>query len=128
MDRALPDAAGQRGAARASTLQVARILFGASLFAAVVIVTIREWREVSDTTAAIGPAAIMCALALSLLGLAASALTWRCSLQELGGVVTTRAAMKIYLVGQLGKYIPGSVWALLVQMELARAASIRRTQ
>ena len=36
--------------------------------------------------------------------------------------------MTIYLVGQLGKYIPGSVWAFVVQMELARSASVQRVQ
>ena len=55
-------------------------------------------------------------------------MTWKCSLRELGGSVTVPSAMKIYLVGQLGKYIPGSVWAFVVQMELARAASVQRVQ
>ena len=93
-----------------------------------IIVTVREWREVSDTVAEIGAAAIVGSLRVTLLGLAASALTWRRSLSELGGDGDVPAALKIYLVGQLGKYIPGSVWALVIQMELARAAAVRRTQ
>jgi len=111
------------GAAR-----VARILVGASLFAAVIVATVREWDDVSDTVAEIGPAAILTSLGLVLSGLAASAMTWRCSLREMGASVSVPSAMKIYLVGQLGKYIPGSVWAFVVQMELARAASVQRMQ
>jgi glycosyltransferase 2 family protein len=112
---------------RATALRAARLLVGGALFAAVVVVTIRQWRDVSDTVGEIGPTAIAGALVLALLGLAASALTWRAALAELGSRAAVPAALKIYLVGQLGKYIPGSVWALVVQMELARAAAIRRT-
>jgi len=113
---------------RAGALRVAKLLGGAALFAAVLIVTIREWRDVADTIAEIGPAAMGLALALSLLGLGLTALTWRTALAELGADVTVPAGLKIYLVGQLGKYIPGSVWAVVIQMELARAAAVRRTQ
>ena len=35
---------------------------------------------------------------------------------------------KIYLVGQLGKYVPGSFWAFLVQMELARKVGVPRSR
>ena len=115
------------GGSRAGAFRAAKLLFGAALFAAVLILTIREWQDVSDTVADIGAPAIAGALALTLLGLALSALTWRAALVELGSDVTVAGSMKIYLVGQLGKYIPGSVWALVVQMELARAAAIRRT-
>jgi uncharacterized membrane protein YbhN (UPF0104 family) len=116
------------GGPRVSTLNVARILVGAALFATVIGVTAREWRDVSDTLADIGPVAMAATLVLALVGLASSAVTWRYSLREFGGDVSVPAALKIYLVGQLGKYIPGSVWALVIQMELARTAGARRTQ
>jgi uncharacterized membrane protein YbhN (UPF0104 family) len=122
------DAVGSEPSRRPGTFQIARILVGVSLFAAVLIVTARQWRDVSDTLADIGGLAMVAALALALTGLAASALTWRLSLRELGGHVSVPAALKVYLVGQLGKYIPGSVWALVIQMELARGAAVRRTQ
>jgi uncharacterized membrane protein YbhN (UPF0104 family) len=128
MDRAVPGGPEPRTSAGGGSLRTAKILVGASLFAAVIIVTIREWREVSDTVAEIGPTATLGSLTFALLGLAASALTWRRSLGELGAAVSVPAAMKIYLVGQLGKYIPGGVWALVIQIELARAAAVRRAQ
>jgi glycosyltransferase 2 family protein len=119
---------GDAASARANAVRVAKLLGGGALFAAVLVVTIREWRDVSDTIAEIGPAAMCLALAMSLLGLGLSALTWRAALAEFGAEVTVPSGMKIYLVGQLGKYIPGSVWAVVIQMELARAAAVRRTQ
>jgi uncharacterized membrane protein YbhN (UPF0104 family) len=122
------DPVGDEQPRRTSTFQFARVVVGVALFGAVLVVSAREWREVSDTLADIGALAIGAALVLALLGLAASSLTWRCSLRELGGALSVAAALKVYLVGQLGKYIPGSVWALVIQMELARGAAVRRTQ
>jgi hypothetical protein len=95
MDYAAPD---QAQSGRAVTHRVLRILIGASLFAAVIVVTVREWREVSETVSEIGALAIVGSLCLALGGLSASTFTWRYSLRELGASVTTPAALKIYLV------------------------------
>lgn len=35
---------------------------------------------------------------------------------------------KIYLIGQIGKYLPGSVWAFVLQMELGKKNGIARAQ
>ena len=114
--------------AGSGALAVVRVAVAIGLFAAVVVVAVREWHDVSGTIEKISPEALVGATALALVGLGASALTWRCCLRELGATVTVPEALKIYLVGQLGKYMPGSLWALVVQMELARRASVRRTQ
>lgn len=113
---------------RANSVRSLRALCGISLFGTVLVVTARQWHKVSETVAEIGAGAIATALVLALLGLGASVLTWQRSLQELGARTSMPVAMKIYLVGQLGKYIPGTVWALVVQMEIARAAAVRRTE
>ena len=65
---------------------------------------------------------------LVLAGLGASVLTWRRAVLELGSSVQPHQAAKIYLVGQLGKYVPGSFWAFLVQMELARKVGVPRSR
>jgi hypothetical protein len=53
---------------------------------------------------------------------------WQIMLADLGTRVGARDAAMIYLVGQLGKYVPGSVWAFLVQMELAKTAGVTRVR
>ena len=55
-----------------------------------------------------------------LVGLLASALVWRALLAELGTRLPARAALQVFFLGQLGKYIPGSVFAVAAQMELGR--------
>jgi hypothetical protein len=51
---------------------------------------------------------------------------WRAALAGLGSPLRTRDAARIYFVGQLGKYLPGSVWPVLAQMELGRDHDIPR--
>lgn len=65
-------------------------------------------------------------LLLVFLGIWLGPLMWHAILSDLGAPIRVRDAFKIFLVGQLGKYIPGSVWAFLVQMELAKTVGVTR--
>ncbi len=67
-------------------------------------------------------AALLCVLA----GLFAMMLVWRQLLTALGSPLPVRAAARIMFVGQLGKYLPGSVWPVLAQMELGTAYRVPR--
>jgi glycosyltransferase 2 family protein len=109
-------------------MALVQIALGIVLFALVVVATARNWSDVRDTVGRMSPLELVLAELLVLAGLGASVMTWRQSLQELGSRVRIRHAAKIYLVGQLGKYLPGSVWAVLLQMELARKVGVRRSR
>jgi glycosyltransferase 2 family protein len=63
-----------------------------------------------------------------LVGLWVAALAWRAPLQRLSGPLGTADAVRIFAVGQLGKYIPGVMWSILLQARLARAARITTAQ
>jgi glycosyltransferase 2 family protein len=106
--------------------RLAQVGGGVLLFALVAVAAAREWGDVRDTLARISPLQLLSAELLAFVGLAASVLTWKRSMTELGSTLRFREAAKIYLVGQLGKYLPGSLWALLVQMELSRKAGVPR--
>jgi uncharacterized membrane protein YbhN (UPF0104 family) len=45
---------------------------------------------------------------------------WQTLLAGLGSRLPTPAAARIYFVSQLGKFVPGSLWAVLGQVELSR--------
>jgi uncharacterized membrane protein YbhN (UPF0104 family) len=70
--------------------------------------------------------------ALSLLALVVSILVstsgWQVMVDNLGKPIGYRSGAQICLVGQLGKYVPGSVWAYLLQMELGRKAGVARAR
>jgi uncharacterized membrane protein YbhN (UPF0104 family) len=46
-------------------------------------------------------------------------LAWRTLLADLGSTLPMRAATRVMSVSQLGKYLPGAVWAFAAQLELA---------
>ena len=68
---------------------------------------------------------LMAGLAL-LGGLGCSVMAWRALLVGLGSDLHVPTAARIFFVGQLGKYIPGSVWPVLAQMEMGRAVGVPR--
>ena len=113
---------------RDRTLGFLRRACGLILFAVVTAALIKDWHDLRIALSRLSPAEIALAEALVLAGLFLSALTWRRSARELGSDVEVATASKIYLLGQLGKYLPGSVWALAAQTELGNQAGIPRSR
>jgi uncharacterized membrane protein YbhN (UPF0104 family) len=66
--------------------------------------------------------AALCAIA----GLGCMMLAWRALLADLGSPLPLPAAIRVMFVGQLGKYVPGAVWAVAAQVELARDYEVPR--
>ena len=62
----------------------------------------------------------------TLAALGAGMMMWRALLADLGSPLHVVDAAKVFFVGQLGKYIPGSLWPVLAQMELARDLGVPR--
>jgi uncharacterized membrane protein YbhN (UPF0104 family) len=60
------------------------------------------------------------ALAAVLAGILATFLCWRTVLGELSGPLPVAAGARVFFLGQLGKYVPGSLWPVMAQMELGR--------
>ena len=59
-------------------------------------------------------------------GLGCMLLAWRALLADLGSPLPLSAAIRVMFVGQLGKYVPGAVWAVAAQVELARDYDVPR--
>jgi glycosyltransferase 2 family protein len=74
----------------------------------------------------LGAPAVLGALLAVVVGLAASMQVWRVLLASLGSPLPVPVAARIFFLGQLGKYIPGSMWPVLAQMELAKAQRVPR--
>ncbi len=61
-------------------------------------------------------------------GLFANLLTWRAILTDLGSPLPLAPALRVFFLGQLGKYVPGSVWPVLAQMELGKEHGVPRSR
>jgi glycosyltransferase 2 family protein len=66
------------------------------------------------------------ALAASLVSLFASLMVWRTAIGDLGSPLSIGDACRVMFIGQLAKYIPGSVWPVFAQMELGADRGIPR--
>lgn len=108
-----------------------RALRVAFLLAAVVLIvlTLRDQGpELRKAMTQTGIPAVLASLVAVLLGLLASALVWRALLADLGSRLPLRSALHVFFLGQLGKYLPGSVFAVAAQMELGRDQGVSRSR
>jgi uncharacterized membrane protein YbhN (UPF0104 family) len=88
----------------------------------------RQWSGVHtslDELSALWTALAVAAVMGALFG---SMLAWRYLLADLGSPLPISASVRIFFVGQLGKYLPGSVWPVVTQMELGRSYNVQRKQ
>ena len=112
---------------RGRALVWVRAAVGVLILAAVVWAAARNWSAVSGDLARLGAAPLLLALLLGVVGPALAMLGWRVLLADLGSPLALAPAAGVFFVGQLGKYLPGSVWTVLAQAEMgARLAVPRR--
>ncbi|MFB4282674.1 MULTISPECIES: lysylphosphatidylglycerol synthase domain-containing protein [unclassified Nonomuraea] len=88
----------------------------------------REWDAVVAGFARLSWPALAGSLVAVVAALLGAMLTWRTLLADLGSPLPARPAAKVFFVGQLGKYIPGTVWPVLAQMEMGRDLGVPRTR
>ena len=79
-----------------------------------------RWAEIGHAAAATGAVRLCVAVVCAAGGLALTGVLWRSLLVRLGSPVPLRDAGAVFFVGQLGKYVPGSVWSFAVQAQLGR--------
>lgn len=77
-----------------------------------------------DAARKIGFPAVFGSFLAAAAGMGASGLAWRSLLRGLGTSLRLRGTGRVFFVGQLGKYIPGTVWAYLAQAKLGREHGI----
>ncbi len=87
---------------------------------------VSQWHEVHDALTRLAWYDVAGAAACAIAGLGCMMLAWRALLAGLGSPLPVTAAIRVMSIGQLGKYVPGAVWALAAQVELARDYDVPR--
>ncbi|MGW8435558.1 lysylphosphatidylglycerol synthase domain-containing protein [Nocardiopsis sp. NPDC055879] len=87
-----------------------------------------NWNQAREAVAELPLWVLPTAVLAGMLGLAAQMLAWRSLLAGLGSPLPRTVAARVMFVGQLGKYLPGSVWAFVAQVELARDWNVPRSR
>lgn len=109
-----------------SAAVVVRRLVALGIVAAVVLVLADNWSPLRVEIGRIPPLSLALAALVGLVSPWVSMLGWRRLLAALGSPLTVRAAAPVFLPGQLAKYLPGSVWTIVVQADLASRLGVPR--
>jgi glycosyltransferase 2 family protein len=93
----------------------------AGVFLAVIVVVLAgQWRQARPLLGRLSVPVVAAAWGLVLAGIYATFRSWRATLADLGGTLPHTGAMRVFYLGQLGKYLPGTIWPALTQMRLGR--------
>jgi uncharacterized membrane protein YbhN (UPF0104 family) len=96
------------------------------VLAAVAIVVSRNWQAFIDSLDSIGVRGVALSLAAAVLGVVGNYLQWRSVLIGLEVRFGVLEGARVFFVSQLGKYLPGSVWPIVMQMEAGRRRGASR--
>jgi hypothetical protein len=108
--------------------RVLRIAFLLLVVVALVLTLRSQGADLHRAVTRTGLAATAGSLVAVMVGLFASAMVWRALLTDLGSRLPLRTALHVFFLGQLGKYLPGSVFAVAAQMELGRDQGVSRSR
>lgn len=103
-----------------------RLFVTIAIVVAIVFAVRSQWSEVRDTITSLGIWSLIGSAVFVFLGMGAAVRAWQHALGALEHPIPAFDAARCYLVGQLGKYLPGSVWAFVLQTELVRRAGVSR--
>jgi uncharacterized membrane protein YbhN (UPF0104 family) len=79
-----------------------------------------RWADVKHDIGKFSILDLVAATALGFGNIVVSMMAWRTLLRDLGTRLPVGVAARIFFVGQLGKYLPGSVWTVVAQADLGR--------
>jgi uncharacterized membrane protein YbhN (UPF0104 family) len=112
---------------RGGALRVAKIAFAVAVAIAIAAALVSQWGELHEAAANARPSwgyiALSCALVLANYALLIQA--WRVLLKGWGGSLAFWPSARIWTISNLGRYIPGKVWAIgsLAVMAQSRGVS-----
>lgn len=87
-----------------------------------------DWAQVSELVAHAAWGWLVAGFAFAVIGMSVIALTWADALAVMGGRMRRSQALAWYYVGEIAKYLPGSIWAAVGRGEIARRRGVPAPQ
>lgn len=85
-----------------------------------------EWDGARESLQDADLAWVALAFAVAVIAMTSMALGWQRVLAALGAHIGSASAVAWYYVGEIGKYLPGTLWPVLGRAELARRGGVPR--
>jgi glycosyltransferase 2 family protein len=120
------DSAGALRRVAGRLVPVVRPAFAVLIFAAIVYAVVSEWSGVQSALGTLAWPSVVLSFVAAFVGTLTGLMAWRALLADEGHRLPPLTAARIFFVGQLGKYLPGSVWSIVLQMELGKRAGVPR--
>lgn len=111
---------------RSVALNVVKYLFGAAVLVFGIYYIASRWGEVSRAFERMNPALTVIAFLLVIAALSCSLLAWWVLWPAFHARLHLRHAARVFFVSQLGKYLPGSVWPIAAQAQMAAEVGVSR--
>jgi len=89
---------------------------------------VKNWDDIAAALRSLTWGAILGAGLAATIALGVNALSWRAVMVSVGLKASVPSAMRVFLLSQVGKYVPGSVWPVLAQAEFARDHGVSRAR
>lgn len=106
--------------------KIARALFLLATAIAAIIVIASDRGAIVEALSRTDPILLCAALVVSLVNVTMTAVSWRLLLDNAAVHLPWKVSARIFFLGQMGKYLPGSVWSYLASAELAKEAGLSR--
>jgi uncharacterized membrane protein YbhN (UPF0104 family) len=128
LDQLGPGRAGLRrsGLRRPGVRGWAKLAFLLAVGVLGALVIVRRWDELSQVFGRLSWLAVLASVPLAALAQFAAVRSFRSILSDLGAPLPVPAACRLYFVSQLGKYLPGTVWAMVALVTMSREYRIMR--
>ena len=97
-----------------------RLVVAGVFLAVIAVVLAGQWQQAKPLLGRLSVPVVLASWALVLAGIYATFRSWRAALADLGGSLPHTGAMRVFYLGQLGKYLPGTIWPAVTQMRLGR--------
>lgn len=121
-----PDGAARPGRRRIG--QILKIALTLLVVAAIAYFVVDQWDGIRDTWRKLTWTSLLLSTVAAMVGMAASSAGWRDAARDIGSPVGFLASARVFVIGQLGKYVPGSLWMYVLQTELGRRAGVPRAR
>lgn len=97
-----------------------RVAWFVVLVAGLILALHTRWAEVRHELANLEAWRLLIAMGIGIAGVGASSGIWHAMLTGIGEALPVPVSLRIFFVGQIGKYLPGAVWPAVTQAALAR--------
>jgi glycosyltransferase 2 family protein len=125
LDPEVPDPGVADGRSpRSLVRRLVRMAFLLIALTAAVWLVVSRRDEVTAALAQVSPAGFLLSTLAAVVAYFCPMLAWRRLLADLGSPLPLAPAARIFFLSQLGKYVPGSIWTVVAQVDLGRELQV----